>query len=183
MSYEIKDIRKEYDRLDRITGTDTRGLRIVVSRRFKRKLGMCRFEVKKKLRRAIYIPTEIVISERVLDSEDSVFYDTIRHEYAHAVVTLRDGCNHGHDEAWKRACKEVGCRPKSTASSNSQLAADAKYIVRCQKCGGESRYYRKGRVVDSLLKGTNTYRCRCGGVLELQELKEIRGVQDTEEKS
>lgn len=36
------------------------------------------------------------------------FWDTIRHEYAHALVTLRDGKLHRHDGVWKSACCEVG---------------------------------------------------------------------------
>lgn len=102
-----------------------------------------------------------------------VFYDTIRHEYAHAAVTLKDGQNHGHDIHWKRMCLEVGCRPSGTVKSEivreSVPQAEPKYIVRCEKCGRENKYYRRGKVVDSLLKGKNIYRCQCGGKLAIHK--------------
>lgn len=36
-----------------------------------------------------------------------VVIDTLKHEVAHAIV----GPEHGHSEAWKAKCRELGCRP------------------------------------------------------------------------
>ncbi len=168
--FTVNDVIAEYMRLDAVFGVKIADIPVRVSSRFVRKLGMCRFAVDSKGR---YVPIEITIGEYVLKAEADVFYDTIRHEYTHALAALRDGCNHGHDGTWKKACIEVGCNPRATIKAaeagNVQAIKDeaVKYIVRCTECGNESKYYRKGRVVTSILDGKKMYRCRCGGSLEV----------------
>ena len=167
-TFTIDDIRNEYRRLDLVTGVDTSEISVALSGRFRRKLGLCRFR-----RSALgrYIPVEIVIGKQVLGASPEVFYDTIRHEYAHAAVTLLDSRNHGHDAAWKKMCRCVCCRPSGTVKAGSLEGAlpksEPRYIVRCERCGRENKYYRKGKVVDSLIKGRSLYRCSCGGKLSL----------------
>lgn len=166
--FTIDDIKNEYRRLDAVTGADTSQIPLRISTRFTRKLGMCRLSAGRNGR---YAPTEIVIGEQILCADEEVFYDTIRHEYAHALVAIRDGHNHGHDATWKKACIEVGCRPHASVKSDTLgdvvRMAEPGYIVRCKKCGHEIIYYRKGKVVSSLMKGRSPYRCRCGGKLEV----------------
>ena len=94
----------------------------------------------------------------------------MRHEYAHAAVwLLHPGERHGHDRVWKNMCLLVGCRPKGTAPRTGTAAEKReekiRYIVRCEGCGAESRYIRKGKVVEQLLRGRGRrLRCRrCGG--------------------
>lgn len=165
-----EDIIEEYKRMDAIFAANIAELPVNVSTRFKRKLGMCRLVP---IGNGRYRPSEIVIGAQVFTMDKNLFYDTVRHEYAHALVTLRDGFNHGHDKVWKRACLEVGCNPhaavKVSETANACMVSDetVRYIVRCTKCGSESKYYRKGKVVTSLMAGKKMYRCRCGGKLEV----------------
>ena len=108
------------------------------------------------------------LSSLILD-DDEQFWDTVRHEYAHAAVyLLHPGEKHGHDRVWRDMCRLVGCRPKRLAPEKGRAAelrqAQAKYIIRCRTCGAESRYVRRGRTVELMLRGRGRMlRCRkCG---------------------
>lgn len=46
-----------------------------------------------------------------LNSEEEV-HDTILHEIAHALAWIRFLENCGHDERWKRICREIGAKPE-----------------------------------------------------------------------
>ena len=65
-------------------------------------------------------------------------------------------------------CRRVGCDPKRLAPEQGRAAelrqARAKYIIRCQSCGAESRYVRRGKAVELMLRGRGrNLRCRrCG---------------------
>lgn len=110
-SQAIQLMKTEYARLDGITGADTRAIALRVSGRMTSRFGC--FSVKK---RGMFAAPElsIAISARCL-LDDAVFYDVIRHEYAHAVLYLRDPRrNHGHDAAWKALCRQIGCTPKAS---------------------------------------------------------------------
>ena len=162
--HTLEDIRREYDRLDALCGADTSGIEIAVSKRMVKRLGCFRYP-----RTPGGRPPRITISALLL-TEEEAFWDTVRHEYAHAVVWLRHpGEDHGHDDLWKAVCREVGCTPKSTAAptpaQKAQRESRARYRVRCESCGRESFYYRRGRVVDLLLRGRGPLlRCTaCGG--------------------
>lgn len=167
--HSLEEIRAEYDRLDRLCGVDTSGIEIVLSRRGVQRLGSFRCPAKGKKG-----TLRITINASLLDGEEQ-FWDTVRHEYAHALVYLRSGGgNHGHDAVWKAACREVGCSEKrlaaQTAESREQMERRAKYKVRCAGCGQESLYFRRGKVVDLLLRGgRGQIRCgKCGsGSLQL----------------
>lgn len=162
--HSLEEIRAEYDRLDRLCGVDTSGVEIVLSRRGVRRLGSFRYPAKGKPG-----ALRISISAALLDKEEQ-FWDTVRHEYAHALVYLRSGgVSHGHDAVWKAACREVGCSENrlasQTAESREELERRAKYRVRCTGCGQESLYFRRGKVVELLLRGgRGQVRCaKCGG--------------------
>ena len=105
MSHTLEDIRREYDRLDALCGVDTKPVALRVSTRAAKRLGSCKYVGSK--------VESITISDFVLDAADEIFFDTIRHEYAHALVKLRRPREkHGHDALWKAACREVGCAPE-----------------------------------------------------------------------
>lgn len=162
--HTIEEIRREYDRLDALCGVDTTGIKLVFSRRMVKRLGCFRYP-----RTPEGAPPQIAISALLLEEED-IFWNTVRHEYAHAVVWLRrPEESHGHDSVWKAVCREVGCEPKSTAPATGtqaeQRQAKARYRVRCEGCGHETFYLRKGKIVELLLKGRGrSIRCTtCGG--------------------
>ena len=110
----------------------------------------------------------IIISASLLDQEEQ-FWDTIRHEYAHAAVYLRHpGERHGHDWIWKETCRKLGCAPERLAPQNQaqqqRTEETAKYRVHCKGCGRDSYYFREGKVIKALRRGRKgAVRCAfCG---------------------
>ncbi len=138
---------------------DTSGIELVISTRAKRRLGSFR-----------PLPTPRITISALALRDEATFLDTIRHEYAHALVWLRSpGARHGHGAVWKAACREVGCRPRATvapdAAQRDVQRQSARYCVRCTTCGQETLYFRAGKVVDLLRAGRGgSLHCpRCGG--------------------
>lgn len=161
--HTLEEVRQEYDRLDRLVDVDTSKIELKISRRAVRQLGSFRSPARGTG------PLRITLSALILD-DDAQFWDTVRHEYAHAAVyLLHPGEKHGHDRVWRDMCRLVGCDPKRLAPEQGRAAelrkARAKYIIRCESCGAESRYVRRGRAVDLMLRGRGRMlRCRsCGG--------------------
>ena len=108
---------------------------------------------------------KITISALVLDDE-AQFWDTVRHEYAHAAVyLLHPGEKHGHDAVWKSVCRRIGCTPKSRAPSGEKTEQArrerARYRVMCNACGAETYYLRAGKIVTMMERGYRR-RIRCG---------------------
>ncbi len=163
MRYSIEDIRKEYDRLDVLTGVDTRKVNIRISKRMTRRLGQ--FSVSGGL---FSQKREITISEGCLEDE-ALFYEVIRHEYAHAVVNIRYPLQrHVHDETWKSVCRIIGCRPKATIKLDGRFEKKArpyKYEVVCKRCGASGKYKTMSKAVKTALgQPFGTLVCRkCGG--------------------
>ena len=164
--HTIKDIRTEYDRLDRLLGVDTSGVEITVSPYRGKRMGSFR-SPSDDVPPMFAKPPRIAISAAVMEN-DELFWDTIRHEYAHAVVWLtHPGEHHGHDSVWKEVCRRIGCTPKGTTPASDEQkqewAATAKYRVHCEGCGSDSYYQRAGQVVKLLMRGQKRLvRCRCG---------------------
>ena len=60
-----------------------------------------------------------VSRKHIVDAPDTEIIDTILHEIAHAIV----GCQHNHDEVWKRTAKRIGAKPQETSNSlDSQMS-------------------------------------------------------------
>lgn len=147
----LEEIREEYDRLDKLLGINTSGLRLSFSKRMVKKYGTCEF------RRSC--PVEITLADFLRHDEQQLLM-TARHEYAHAACAILTGERHGHDEAWKKICRIIDCPDERTTAPSAAAhahTAPPKYIVRCDGCGTETPYYRRANVVDALLEG----RCRC----------------------
>lgn len=167
--FTLDDIRKEYDRLDKLTGVDTKSIELAVSTRSTNRYGSCKMINHK--------PVKIIIADFVLkDNNENIFWDTIRHEYVHAMVKLRNPKeNHGHDWLFKKGCIEVGCDPSRLATETSEIALQRreeklKYIVYCPKCGDEWKYVKAGKVVQGLKKKRH-YKCpNCREDVVLKEL-------------
>ena len=157
--HSLEEIRKEYDRLDRLCGVDTSRVELKISRRPGRRLGSFRYPL-----RGGGTPLRISISASVLEQEEQ-FWDTIRHEYAHAAVYLQHpGEKHGHDKVWKDICRELGCSPERLAPQNQaqqqRTEESAKYRVHCKGCGRDSYFFREGKVIKALRRGGRG-RVRC----------------------
>ena len=166
--HTLEEIRREYERLDRICRIDSSRIALRISNA-QRRLGS--FSCKQGIPSA---PMTITISHRALE-DDALFLDTIRHEYAHAVVFLRQpSVRHGHDAVWKAVCREVGCTPRASAkqgSGDNEAGSTAKYRVTCLRCGAETEYWKAGKIVKVLQQMNGPRRrktakvvCRkCGG--------------------
>ena len=170
MKYSIEDIRREYNRLDSLCGINTESIEIRLNNA-SRRLGC--FSVRQEAKRHLFEPgritMSITVSKKVMD-DDTMFFDTIRHEYAHAVVYLRHPKEHHvHDSVWKQVCREVGCAPRATVKNEKtdmQREKNAKYMVVCNGCGAVTYYLRAGNTVSLLKNNPHSARiiCRkCGG--------------------
>ena len=168
--FTLKDVRKEYDRLDKLCGVDTRCVELVESKKGVYRFGSCKATRDSKTKALKSV--KIRISTLILQCGDEhTFFDIIRHEYAHAVAVLRDPANrHGHDSFWKAICREIGCAPErihqgSTPEMRDAQERKAKYIATCTGCGNQYFSYRAGRFINVLKAGTphsfSCNKCRC----------------------
>ena len=123
--WTLSQVQAEYRRLDRLLGIDTGRVAVSFSKRMTRQYGVCTF-VKNK-------PQEIRLAD-FLRQEDQVFWDTARHEYAHAAVALLTGKRHGHDEAWKAVCRKIGCPPERLAPNCNAAVENRKRIEAVRVC-------------------------------------------------
>jgi predicted SprT family Zn-dependent metalloprotease len=162
--YTLDDVRKEYYRLDALCGVDTSYLDLRISTRATSRYGYCHYTRKG----GRLIPDYISITDFIFECEDQ-FWNTVRHEYAHALVTIRTGRAHHHDNVWKAACREIGCKPERLAKDEDAHAKSAKlkeeklrYEVHCNSCGRVFKYMKAGPVVKALQAGSKTCTCPCG---------------------
>ena len=59
-------------------------------------------------------PYKILIASFLLE-EESAFWNTVRHEYAHAAAALLTGKNQGHGPVWRAICRKIGADPSRLA--------------------------------------------------------------------
>lgn len=168
--HTLEDVRAEYNRLDDLCMVDTSFIDLRVSTRATRRYGYCHYKSRANFGAGgyIFVPDYICITDFILDCEEQ-FWNTIRHEYAHALVMLRDGKSHHHDSVWKAACLEVGCNPERVAKNQEaeqksveRRKTQIRYIVHCRDCGRQWAYIRRGSVVKAL-KAKKVCTCLCGG--------------------
>ena len=76
-----------------------------------------------------------------LNSEADVL-DTILHEIAHALAWERYGENCGHDQRWKKICKEIGARPVA-CFDNEVIQPRAPWVLVHRDSGEVFRTYHK----------------------------------------
>ena len=160
--YCLEDIRKEFARLDAITGIDSSNVPITISYRSKVRRGCCVCEQK-----GVKV---VKFSDFILNDPEEFFYDTVRHEYAHMLVKLRyPGERHGHDNVWKAACIEVGCKPNRLCTTTPEgrraheKANPYKYKLTCKACHTHWSYFRMTKCIRNVLNGKQTYICPvCG---------------------
>lgn len=83
---------------------------------------------------------EITLSSYFIDHTDAAgLVDVVLHEIAHALLPVK----HGHDEAWKEKCKEIGAKPKAS----SEVCVPGRYQSHCPVCGRFYTYYKKPRAI------------------------------------
>lgn len=154
VKHTLEEVRSVYDGLDKLCGVDTSNVKLRVSSRTVSRLGSCAYRISSD---GIVVPKQIFIAEFVLDN-DELYENTIRHEYAHALIMLRyPGERHGHDQVWKSVCAEVGCVPERTDKREEALRICqeqrrnlARYKVVCVGCGAEWYYRRETKVIKNL---------------------------------
>ena len=129
--HSLEEVRAEYDRLDRLCGLDTSGIELKISKRAVKQLGSFRSP-----HRGGIDGLRITLSYLILE-DDEQFWDTVRHEYAHAAVyLLHPGESHGPDKVWKDMCRRIGCSPERLAPDKGQAKAAAE---RAGTCAGARR--------------------------------------------
>lgn len=150
--FTIADIRNEYKRLDAITGQNIANLPIKISKRCTKRRGAYSFRL---MYKQSVFDEKFIISDFVMAEDSDNFYNTIRHEYAHAVATRVTLTNAGHDAVWKKYAVMVGAKPtpysdRTPQQTERQMNAFKKngYIVTCENCGKQYMYSRKTKVIN-----------------------------------
>ena len=157
--HTLEEVRAEYNRLDTLLEINTSRIELKISARAVRQLGCFRTG-----------PKPCISISKLAMEDDTLFLDTIRHEYAHAAAWLMyPGQKQGHNALWKSICRRIGCVPRSRTKLSDDAAElraqRSRYTIRCRSCGRESLYLRKGKMVQLLEAGRGRYlRCtKCGG--------------------
>ena len=155
----ITDIRNEYKRLDDEFGYNIANqYRLKVSKRLTKTRGYCKIDFMRRVK-------EIQIADFVMTETDETFYNTIRHEYAHAMAYEKYGAGVGHDARWKALAKMVGCNgeqyAKATKEQIDKMATRVNYIVECKHCGRKFRYMRMNNTIRMAYLGHCTCPCGC----------------------
>ena len=142
---------------------------VFINTRAKKRFGACRLSKTKGHR---FFTIEI--SSDLYNSTDEIIMGVMAHEVLH---TCNGAMNHG--ERWKRYAsimnKTYGYNIKRVSTTEEMdlpndkniKAANAKYMIKCEKCGSEIYRMRKSNVVNNPEK----YRCKCGGKLQVYVIK------------
>lgn len=154
----ITDIRNEYKRLDSEFGYNIANqYRLKVSKRLTKTRGYCKIDFMRRVK-------EIQIADFVMTEPDETFYNTIRHEYAHAIAYEKYGAGVGHDARWKALAKMVGCNgeqyAKATKEQIDKMVTRVNYIVECKHCGRQFKYMRMNNTIRMAYLGD--CKCPCG---------------------
>ena len=160
-----EEIRYEFQRLDRILGVDSSGIEIAFSPRAVYQYGCCRY----RRENGKMVPVQIRIAS-FLQNEEDAFWETVRHEYAHAAAVLLTGENAGHGPVWQEICRKIGINPSRLAQAcPAQKKAKEqriKFEIVCLSCGARYAKMRRSRFTNAVVKSKGKpvpYRCACGG--------------------
>ena len=112
--FTVDDIRKEMKRLDGISGIDTSHIPVRISKRMTRAWGTCHV---KGIRGGKLNVTELTFADRLCRyGKLESLLDTVRHEYAHAYVTLKYNKLEHHGPLWQAAAVRFGTEPSRFGS-------------------------------------------------------------------
>ena len=161
---DAKIIYDEMKRLDEISGLPISQTPVRISKRMKTSYGNCTIQC----RNGKWSVKEFAFAARMLEKgTPEHIIETVRHEYAHAYVTLVHNRNCHHNYAWQAAALRFGSNGKATETYDEVgTGREAyKYIVTCDHCGAASRYQRKSKIVKALEKDPDMRRfiCVCCG--------------------
>jgi predicted SprT family Zn-dependent metalloprotease len=86
----------------------------------------------------LYDARAIQLSAHFVELNDlGAVRDTLLHEIAHALV----GPGHGHDEVWKRKCRQIGARPERLCWDVTM--PEGRWRATCLSCGMLHHRHRK----------------------------------------
>lgn len=128
--------------------------KVVINKRAQNRFGCCK-----------YSPFEctIEIAEKLLYASEKACRQTLAHEVLHTCYGCR---NHG--ARWKSYAARMNTaygynitRVGSCEELGVENTAVVRYILRCEKCGGEIKRTRLSKLVNH----PEMYRCKCGGRL------------------
>jgi predicted SprT family Zn-dependent metalloprotease len=139
--------------------------KVLINRRARKRLGCCR------MKSGAFL---IEISAVVLEGGSGAVKEILAHELLHTCV----GCQN-HSALWKSYSllmnQAYGYRIKRTISPSILGLPEpvmenkpARYVISCRSCGAVFLRQRKSPLVTR----THRYRCRCGGVLVQERVKE-----------
>lgn len=127
---------------------------VVINRRAATRFGCCRWTGGK------YV---IEIAERIAQGDRNRCMETLAHELLHTCWGCR---NHG--KRWKSYAARMNVAygyEIQRAATNEKMgvvpAREARYVIKCQRCGQEFERLRASR----LTRRPEDYRCQCGGQL------------------
>jgi len=139
-------IRNEMNRLDKISGLDTSNIPIRISSRMTKGWGKCSYRYTDKK----YYIKELAFAARLLEcGTKEHILNVVRHEYAHAYVTLTHNKTHGHDAIWKQAARRFGCNAKR-CDAFDEVNDTYRFKVTCRRRGAVSYYQKRTNVVKKL---------------------------------
>lgn len=79
-------------------------------------------------------PTKIEFSRALLENgTDNDVINVIKHEYVHYFLLVTTGIDHGHDDAFRRKCAEIGCEHDQT-HNKLEREQKYKYEIWCLDC-------------------------------------------------
>lgn len=166
--FTIEELTKECNNIIKNAGISLPDLQIKINGRLKKTLGRCKYNVSC----GRPVPYCIEFSRDLLETATPhSIMEVVRHECAHAIVTVRTGERHGHDSVFKKVCTEIGTDNYGTHYDAIERTVDPntlyKYLIFCRDCGKlVARYHRAGKVV----KETSRYFCKnCGGSLRVDQ--------------
>lgn len=85
----------------------------------------------------------ISVSKYILECNPdmALWEDTIKHEISHAIDFEQRGFSN-HDVRWVQIGNQVGCETLRLYDGSNLNFAEAKYVLKCDYCGSETRSHR-----------------------------------------
>lgn len=152
--HTVEEIRAEMNRLDKISGINTKNIPIRISNKMCRTIGKCVY-CYSKLKPGEFVIDEFVFSKAFMErTTQEHFFDTVRHEYAHAYVILKEKKEDGHGACWQQAIRMFGGTPSATANFSELKGYSSrkkKYSVICCGCNHVFKYSKRTKIIDALI--------------------------------